>query len=56
MDVSRNRKLLKQLKNLIERYFSDSLDVEFSSDAMLVKIKEGKDGHSGGSSAGYHSE
>ena len=46
----REKKLLKEIKYLIERYFPE-MDVEYSSDELVVRLK---DGNSGGSSSGHN--
>jgi len=48
MSVERGRKLLRQLKYLVENHFPE-LTVEFSYDAILIRVK---DGNTGRSSAG----
>jgi len=45
MNVERSRKLLKQLKYLVERYFPE-LDVEFSHNYLVLKVKDGDAGRS----------
>ncbi|MBE8539425.1 hypothetical protein [Geoglobus acetivorans] len=47
--MDRGRKLIRQLKHLIEDHFPE-LEVEYSRDSILIRVKNGD---SGRGSAGY---
>jgi len=49
MSVERGRKLIRQLKYLVEDNFPE-LDVEYTADAILIRVK---DGNSGRGSSGH---
>ena len=45
MSVERGRKLIRQLKYFVEDNFPE-LDVEYSMDAILIRVKDGNSGRS----------
>lgn len=40
MNMDRGRKLLKQLKHLVESYFPE-VDVEYQRDCLTLRVKDG---------------